>query len=172
MKLTIEQWTHFAMDFVFFIPRDISESILKNNSLNIELFCMQASELKSAQSEVSSSRNLMQMTYVWNVCNLLDFVNIHAIIILSTKFPSQSDLVQFVLNLAPRGYKGSTPGYSRLFNCASVDDESSLQLLINYTITVRDLRGGVIVKLHGPFSNFYSSKTDFCWGLVNAIMYK
>ena len=169
-------WTEDTLPWTssFLTSGNDSDDILNANNLNIlsELFCMRASGLKSTQSVVSSTRNLVQMTYVWNVCNLLSFPNIRAIRILSTQFPSQSGLVQFVLNLAPRGHPKSLQGYSGLFNCASVVDESSLQLLINYTVTVRDLRDGAKAKYFGPISHFYSSKTSFCWGLANVFMYE
>ena len=152
-------WSTNAVPWLssFSISRNVSDSMLDSGNLNIlsELFCVRASELKSTQSEFSSSKSLVEITYVWNICNVVHFLSISEINIFSDLFPSNSDLVRFTLTLEPQNMYKGLAGYVRLFNCFINDYLTRLPLIINQTYTVRDFSNGAEAKLYGPYSQLY-----------------
>ena len=164
VSFKIIPWTSY-----FLISRNVSDSMLVSGNLNIlsELHCMRASELKSTQSEVSSPANLVEMTYVWNICNLANFPSLASLKILSSQFPSNSDLGRFFLLLDIETIHSSFSGRGGLFNCVIDSYIKRLTLIINQTFTLRDFRN---VKYYGPSSYLYISNEN-CQGKINVYLY-
>ena len=161
----------------FSIFRNARDSMLNSAKLNIlsELLCLSGARQQSAQSEVSSPTNLVKMTYVWNICNLVNVPDTQVHTISAHTFPSNNNSVQFFLKLILRTIYNSIPGYSLLLNCVMDAYITRLPLIINQTFTVRDYRNGLKANYYGPYSQLYTSKSNdsrcrgpYLYGLLNS----
>ena len=151
----------------------INSSILHEDklSINFDIFCMQTLEQISAQSVLPSTTNTIDMTYIWTICNLVNFPNIRTIRIVSTEFPSNSNLLKFHLELAPRGITDhSIIGYSSLLNCPSNKAAEFVQL-INNSLAVKNYgdRGETITSDRESIT--YTS-LGHCWGFYSSFLFQ
>ena len=160
-----------APSLLRFISHQETTDILENDNLNIvaEVFCMQASEQKAEQLELSSTTNIVEMTYVWTICNLLSFRKIAAVPLHSTEFPSNADLVQFSLGILPLE---SDFGYAIFYNCVSHNDRPSISLLINETFSLKSFGNNAKLKTYKPYSHLYDYKSrNWSWGVNNFLLF-
>ena len=150
----------------------VGQHVLDNGNLNIlfEIFYMLAQEQKSSHLLLPSKTNIVEMAYVWTICNLENFPKVHTIRIVSTKFPSNSNSEKFDLELAPRGIPGQNRiGYSTLYSCG---ENITTPLLINHNFTISNYGDKKETIVHGPVSNFYlPASQGNCWGPSNAFLF-
>ena len=151
----------------------VNRSILDEDKLNInfDIFCMRTLEQISSQSVQPSTVNTVDMTCIWTICNLVNFPNVRTIRIVSTEFPSNSSLLKFHLQLAPRGITDqSLIGYSSLQNCVS-SKAAELPLLINNSMAVKNYGESAETLTFSPQSTTYTS-LNCCWGSYGIFLFQ
>ena len=151
----------------------VNSGVLDEGKLNInfDIFCMQTLEQISSQSVQPSTVKTVDMTCVWTICNLVNFPNVRTIRIVSTEFPSNSSLLKFHLQLAPRGITDqSLIGYSSLHNCVA-SKAAELPLLINNSLAVKNYGESAEALTFSPRSNTYTSLSS-CWGSYSIFLFQ
>ena len=137
--------------------RNISEGLLNSDKLTIfiQVFCTSHFERQSESLVNSSPVNSVEMWYNWSVCNLSTYPDVPNIKIYSGQFPSNRELIQFHLQLGPRGIQNSQKGYISLYLCLFDSNKGGLSPLVNYTFTIRNYGAdGEVFFYVKPFATY------------------
>ena len=157
------------------ICQNVSEGLLNGDKLTIfiQVFCTSHSERQSERLINSFPVNSVEMWYDWTVCKLSTYPDVPNIKIHSGQFPSNSELVQFYLQLGPRGIINSQKGYISLFLCLLYSNKAELSLLVNYTLTIRNYGAdGKVLFYTNPFIALFEASGNDCWGNSNSVLYE
>ena len=155
--------------------RNISEGLLNSDKLTIfiQVFCTSHFERQSESLINSFPVNSVEMWYNWSVCNLSTYPDVPNIQIYSGQFPSNRELIQFHLQLGPRGIQNSQKGYISLYLCLSDSNKAGLSLLVNYTFTIRNYGAdGKVLSYFKPFATIFNTPENICWGSSNFVLYE
>ena len=154
--------------------RNVSEGLLNGDKLTIfiEVFCTSLSQRQLESPINSFPVNSVEMWCDWTVCNLSTYPDVPNIKIYSGSFPSNSELIQFHLQLGPRGIQNSQKGYISLYLCL-FDNKAGLSLLVNYTFTIRNYgsNGEVLFDVN-PFAAVFATSGNNCWGYSNTVLHE
>ena len=151
---------------------DMKEDMLHGDTLNIlvNIFCMALVKHTSKRSIIPATVNTVEMTYVWNICNLNTYPDVRSASIISVLFPSKGEVVKFYLELQPRGEVRSTDGFISLLSCVEGPYDSGPSLTVNFSLTIRDFGNDDEIVNYNTASVFYDVKTNRCWGSINALL--
>ena len=155
--------------------RNVSEGILNDDILTIliEIFCTSIFERQSESLINSSPVHSVEMWYDWTVCNLSTFPEVPDIKIYSGQFPSNSDeLVQFHLQLGPRGIQTSQKGKISLFLCIHDRNKAGLSLSVTYTFTIRNYGAEGEVFYVKLFVTVFNASESTYWGNYDFLLYE
>ena len=109
----------------------------------------------------------------WTLCNLSTYPDVPNIEVYSSQFPSNSESVQFHLQLGPRGIQNSQKGYIALFLCLLDSNKAGLSLLVNYTLTIRNCGAdGKVLFYDNPIAAVCKLAENMCWGRRNLVLYR
>ena len=133
---------------------------LYNGSVNllVEVYCMKILEHRSEQRVVpAETKNVVEMTHVWTLCDLLSLLNDPNDELWSIKFPSNKDLSKFYLRMFKSTKK---KGCLEIRSCADKFTNNA-SFPINSRITIKNN--------HTGFSAFafslHTSKINSCWAI-------
>ena len=154
--------------------RNISESLLNDNKLTIfiQVFCTSHFERQSESLINSSPVNSVEMWYNWSISNLSTYPHVPNIKIYSGQFPSNSELVQFNLQLGPRGIQNSQKGYISLYLCLSDSNIAGLSLLVNYTFTIKYCGADGEVFYENSSAAVFETSGYFCSGRSDSVLHE
>ena len=155
--------------------RNVNAGLLNDDKLTIliQVFCTSFSERQSESIVTSWPVNSVEMWYDWTVCNLSTYPDVPNIEAYSGQFPSNSELVQFHLQLGPRGIQNSEKGYISLYLCLFDSNKAGLSLLVNYTFLIRNHEADGEVLYHmGPFAAVFGTSGNRCSGRSNSLLYE
>ena len=131
---------------------------LYNGSVNllVEVYCMKILEHRSEKRVVPAEiKNVVEMTHVWTLCDLLSLLNDPNDKLCSIKFPSNENLSKFYLCMSKSTTK---KGYLEIHTCADKFTNNA-SFPINSRITIKNN--------HTGFAAFalssYISTIESCW---------
>ena len=138
----------------------------------IEVFCTSHSERQSERPINSYPVNSVEMWCDWTVCNLSTYPDVPNIKIYSGQFPSNRELIQFQLQLGPRGIQNSQKGYISLYLCLSDSNKAGLSLLVNCTFTIKYCGADGEVFYENSFAAVFETSGNLCWGRSDSVSHE
>ena len=142
-----------------------SNQIAKKNKLHngsfkllVEVYCMKILEHRSEKRVVAAeTKNVVEMTHVWTLCDLLSLLNNPNDELCSIRFPSNGDLNKFYLHLFKSTKK---TGHLEIHSCADKFTNNA-SFPINSRITIKNNHTGFAAFA----CSLYASRFNSCWAI-------
>ena len=153
--------------------QNFNETLLNDGKLTIftEVLCSSLLERQSESLTNLSLVNSVEIRVDWTVCNLSSFPDVPNSRICHGLIPSNSKLVPFNFELAPRGIRNSKKGFISLHLCILDVYKLVKPLPVNITFTIKNYGADDEVSYDSLTALFESSESP-CWGSPNFVLFE